>query len=247
MYWNIPISVRSIVDTRCVACHAAQPKQEGFAQPPKGIVLETNDQVAANADEQAGRPAKPRCLANAEQTIPLAMVCLFGFALCPYLDLTFHRARLDVVELVGGDAPVVVQATLVAAHALTATRCELEIKPPLAGPLKRESVVVHANVALASHGESVSQVLGSGDFGVVYQARDAHESGAGAMVAIKEMPKQSIIDCERQADVRALLHHPAIPCILGYFSTDKHSYLVHDLVVGWDLETVLDRQSGFAC
>jgi uncharacterized membrane protein len=41
--------VRSIVDARCVACHAAQPKQEGFAQPPKGIVLETNDQVAANA------------------------------------------------------------------------------------------------------------------------------------------------------------------------------------------------------
>jgi hypothetical protein len=24
---------------------------------------------------------------------PLAAVCLFGFALCPYLDLTFHRAR----------------------------------------------------------------------------------------------------------------------------------------------------------
>jgi uncharacterized membrane protein len=41
--------VRSIVDARCVACHAAQPKQEGFAQPPKGIALETNDQIAANA------------------------------------------------------------------------------------------------------------------------------------------------------------------------------------------------------
>ena len=41
--------VRSIVDARCIACHAAAPKQAGFAQPPKGIVLETNDQVAANA------------------------------------------------------------------------------------------------------------------------------------------------------------------------------------------------------
>ena len=41
--------VRAILDQRCVACHAAQPKQEGFAQPPKGIVLETSDQVAANA------------------------------------------------------------------------------------------------------------------------------------------------------------------------------------------------------
>ena len=41
--------VRAILDQRCVACHAVQPKQEGFAQPPKGIVLETNDQIAANA------------------------------------------------------------------------------------------------------------------------------------------------------------------------------------------------------
>jgi hypothetical protein len=29
------------------------------------------------------------------KTIPLAFVCIFGFALCPYLDLTFHRARLE--------------------------------------------------------------------------------------------------------------------------------------------------------
>jgi hypothetical protein len=26
---------------------------------------------------------------------PLAGVCIFGFALCPYLDLTFHRARVE--------------------------------------------------------------------------------------------------------------------------------------------------------
>jgi uncharacterized membrane protein len=41
--------VRAILDQRCIACHATQPRQEGFAQPPKGIVLETRDQVAANA------------------------------------------------------------------------------------------------------------------------------------------------------------------------------------------------------
>ncbi|HEY3179202.1 MAG TPA: urate hydroxylase PuuD [Casimicrobiaceae bacterium] len=41
--------VRAILDQRCVACHAVQPKQEGFAMAPKGIVLETNDQIAANA------------------------------------------------------------------------------------------------------------------------------------------------------------------------------------------------------
>jgi uncharacterized membrane protein len=47
---NVAFSqVRAILDQRCIACHAAQPKQEGFAQPPKGVVLETPEQVAANA------------------------------------------------------------------------------------------------------------------------------------------------------------------------------------------------------
>ena len=41
--------VRAILDQRCITCHAAQPKQEGFAQPPKGVVLETPEQVTANA------------------------------------------------------------------------------------------------------------------------------------------------------------------------------------------------------
>lgn len=64
---------------------------------------------------------------------------------------------------------VVVQATLVRARAVGTTRCELEIKPPLAAPLERGSVVVHANVAPASHGESVSQVLGSGSASQAFQ------------------------------------------------------------------------------
>ena len=42
-------SVRAIFDTRCVGCHAAQPKQPGFAQPPKGVMLETPEQVAQHA------------------------------------------------------------------------------------------------------------------------------------------------------------------------------------------------------
>ena len=47
---NVAFSqVRAILDQRCITCHAAQPRQEGFAQPPKGVVLETPEQVAANA------------------------------------------------------------------------------------------------------------------------------------------------------------------------------------------------------
>jgi hypothetical protein len=39
----------------------------------------------------------------------------------------------------------------------------LSIAPPLPAALKRETVVVHVNVALATHGETVAQVLGAGD------------------------------------------------------------------------------------
>lgn len=31
----------------------------------------------------------------AHELVPLAMVCLVGFGLCPYLDRTFHRARIE--------------------------------------------------------------------------------------------------------------------------------------------------------
>ncbi len=45
--------VQSLLNQRCVPCHAAQPTQEGFVQPPKGILLETADQIAANAPKLA--------------------------------------------------------------------------------------------------------------------------------------------------------------------------------------------------
>jgi uncharacterized membrane protein len=41
--------VHAVVHQRCVACHATHPTQQGFAQPPKGIALETPEQMAANA------------------------------------------------------------------------------------------------------------------------------------------------------------------------------------------------------
>jgi hypothetical protein len=50
-----------------------------------------------------------------------------------------------------------------------ARRCVLEIDPPLPSPLVRSSVVVHANVALATHGESVTQILGSSSAATPFQ------------------------------------------------------------------------------
>jgi hypothetical protein len=66
--------------------------------------------------------------------------------------------------------PLVHACTLVAATPAGASRCTLEIEPPLPQALRRDSVVVHANVALATHGESVSQVLGSGDASLSFQS-----------------------------------------------------------------------------
>jgi serine/threonine protein kinase len=88
-------------------------------------------------------------------------------------------------------------------------------------------------------------VLGQGSFGTVYQARDRRAAGGDPFVAIKQMPVQMIVDCERQADLRANLAHPNIPRILGYFLTDEYSYLVQELVRGSNLEVVLEEYAGF--
>ncbi len=37
--------VQTIVASRCVSCHAARPTMEGFAAPPKGVVMETPQQI----------------------------------------------------------------------------------------------------------------------------------------------------------------------------------------------------------
>ena len=92
---------------------------------------------------------------------------------------------------------------------------------------------------------AIIKVLGHGDFGVVYQARDTQAVNSPRSIAIKQMPMQMIVDCERQADLRATLIHPSIPRILDYFATENHSYLVRELIRGSNLEEVLDRQPGF--
>ena len=91
----------------------------------------------------------------------------------------------------------------------------------------------------------IVRVLGHGDFGCVYQARDRQRVNADPFVALKQMPMQMIVNCERQADLRATLLHPAIPRILDYFVRDAHAYLVQELVRGADLETILEAQPGF--
>lgn len=43
------LAVQSIMQARCTSCHAAQPTQAGFAAPPKGVVLETPEDIIKQA------------------------------------------------------------------------------------------------------------------------------------------------------------------------------------------------------
>lgn len=54
--------VQAIVAARCVSCHAARPTQEGFAAPPKGVMMETPQQIrrwAASMRQQVQTEAMP--------------------------------------------------------------------------------------------------------------------------------------------------------------------------------------------
>ena len=70
--------------------------------------------------------------------------------------------RLIVTGERGNGTHVVHQARLVQVQA-AANGALITIAPPLPFALKRETTIVHANVALARHGETVSQILGAGD------------------------------------------------------------------------------------
>lgn len=41
--------VQPVIQARCVPCHATKPTQEGIAAPPKGVILETPDEIRARA------------------------------------------------------------------------------------------------------------------------------------------------------------------------------------------------------
>lgn len=64
-----------------------------------------------------------------------------------------------------GNGEMVHQATIVSAtpSANSADGGVIVIDPPLPAPLQREGTVVFGNVALARHGETVAELLGSGD------------------------------------------------------------------------------------
>lgn len=77
--------------------------------------------------------------------------------------------RVIVQGIATNGAAVVHQAVLTGPARAEGKHAILDIAPPLPLQLKRDSVVVAANVALARHGETATQVLGSGDASQAHQ------------------------------------------------------------------------------
>lgn len=61
------------------------------------------------------------------------------------------------------------ECTLVSAQSVDVARTIAQITPPLPRMLIRDTVVVHANVALATQGETAAQILGAGDASKSFQ------------------------------------------------------------------------------
>jgi hypothetical protein len=101
----------------------------------------------------------PECAPVEEDSIPAAVG---ASGLSAGRKLIVKGEALDGTRLV-------VEATLVSAQEQGPGRSILTIAPPLPVPLRRDTVVVYANVVLASHGETVSQVLGNGDASQPFQ------------------------------------------------------------------------------
>lgn len=93
-------------------------------------------------------------------------------------------------------------------------------------------------------------VLGGGGMGTVYQARDLNFTDVRKLVAIKEMQtvatdaalRASMLKTfRREANILAMLNHPAIPKIFDFFDLNDRAYLVMEYINGSDLELLMSK------
>ena len=47
---HVPKDVEDVLTSRCAMCHAAEPVWTGLASPPKGVMLDTPEHIARNAE-----------------------------------------------------------------------------------------------------------------------------------------------------------------------------------------------------
>ncbi len=127
--------------------------------------------VFVQSEELALAPRPVHTVVQGDQ-LPLALLAVGALpgdqAGAPACVLLPGRRLVVNGDAVSTGAPCSHQAQIVSVLA-GASSTVLTISPPLPAALRRASVVVHLNVALASHGESVAQILGAGDASQVFQ------------------------------------------------------------------------------
>jgi eukaryotic-like serine/threonine-protein kinase len=93
-------------------------------------------------------------------------------------------------------------------------------------------------------------ILGGGGQGAVYKARDLNFPDVQKLVAVKEMlnpatdpnlQASTMKTFQREANILAMLTHPAIPKIYDFFDWNKRAYLVMEFISGHDLEELLNK------
>jgi hypothetical protein len=107
------------------------------------------------------------------------------------------EGRAVIVKGVAADGgATIAHDALIVSVAADANGAVLTISPQLPSALVRDSVVIHANVALATHGETATQILGSGDASVPFQRFEltrlpltyrsaANETGADSELTVR--------------------------------------------------------------
>ena len=108
---------------------------------------------------------------------------------------------------------------------------------------------LQANTVLLAR-YKIMGVLGGGGQGAVYQARDLNFPDVKKLVAVKEMLNpssdpnlraSSMKTFQREANILAVLSHPAIPKIYDFFDWNQRAYLVMEYINGSDLEELLSK------
>jgi serine/threonine protein kinase len=88
----------------------------------------------------------------------------------------------------------------------------------------------------------IIQQLGKGGMGTVYQAIDQR---LNRTVALKEIVTPSVEvkrAFEREAELLANLHHPALPSIIDHLIEDDHHFIIMQFIPGDDLAETLSRR-----
>ena len=152
--------------------HAAEASREEFALSGKVSRLGLS---GANYSRFSGRVRETAVFAQSEElalaAYPVETAVSGDLIPANVAPDGLERGRHLLIrgQRVADGVEIVHAATLTKATSAGVGRSLLDIDPPLPAALKRGTVAIHANVAPASHGESVTQILGAGNAAAAFQ------------------------------------------------------------------------------